>query len=63
MYVCMNLHTHHTTAAWERIEECGPICYGDLLTASLVYIAWQVLYYIKIEVLDKGMYVRMYVGR
>lgn len=43
-----------STAAAAVLDGCGAMGGGDLATASIVYLAWQALYYLKIEVLDRG---------
>jgi hypothetical protein len=45
-------------AAAAVLDTCGPMGGADLMTASIVYLAWQALYYLKIEVFDRGACVR-----
>ncbi|GAB5035284.1 Hypothetical protein NocV09_02500410 [Nannochloropsis oceanica] len=43
-----------STSAAATLEACGPMCVNDLLPAAVVYLVWQLMYYIKIEIVDRA---------
>lgn len=40
-------------SAAAALDACGPMQINDLLPAAAIYLAWQLMYYVKIEVLDR----------
>lgn len=41
-------------SAAATLDACGSMDVKDLLPAAVVYLAWQIMYYVKIEILDKA---------
>ncbi|EWM23149.1 Protein of unknown function DUF2838 [Nannochloropsis gaditana] len=41
-------------SAAATLDACGSMDVKDLLPAAVVYLAWQIMYYVKIEILDRA---------